>query len=230
MSRKFELLQRVEQVSPCTLPSTRLDSLGREEILKLMQYLFPQNSSARQMVVFAGIEKPHGSSWMCACLGDLLAAQTAARVCVADMNSRQPLVHQHFAMENGGHGADLLAETGSVRSCVQRLSKTLWLFPGDTRALVTPRMNAERMQCILSELRGEFEYLIVNSAPISSSAEAIALGQLAEGMVLVVEADATRREVIKRAKENLLAAGVNVFGAVLNNRTFPVPELIYKLF
>jgi len=70
----------------------------------------------------------------------------------------------------------------------------------------------------------------VNSAPISSSAEAIALGQLAEGMVLVVEADATRREAIKRAKENLLAAGVNVFGAVLNNRTFPVPELIYKLF
>jgi len=45
---------------------------------------------------------------------------------------------------------------------------------------------------------------------------------------LVVEANLTRREVARKAKESLESANVRLLGAVLNNRTFPIPETIYR--
>jgi len=54
------------------------------------------------------------------------------------------------------------------------------------------------------------------------------LGQHSEGMVLVLEADATRREAASVAVSNLRTAGVPILAAVLNKRTFPIPEGIYS--
>jgi Mrp family chromosome partitioning ATPase len=54
------------------------------------------------------------------------------------------------------------------------------------------------------------------------------LSRWTDGVVLVVEANATRRDAARRVKEILDAAGVSLLGVVLNNRTFPVPEAIYR--
>jgi protein-tyrosine kinase len=47
--------------------------------------------------------------------------------------------------------------------------------------------------------------------------------------VLVLEANSTRRVAARKAKQALEAANVRVLGTVLNNRTFPIPEKIYRL-
>jgi len=54
------------------------------------------------------------------------------------------------------------------------------------------------------------------------------LGRNAEGVVLVLRANASRRETARKAVHDLETAQVRVLGAVLNHRTFPVPERIYK--
>jgi Mrp family chromosome partitioning ATPase len=54
------------------------------------------------------------------------------------------------------------------------------------------------------------------------------LGQVVDAAILVIEANRTRRLTVRRAKDTLDAAGVLVLGTVLHNRTFPIPEGIYK--
>jgi len=44
----------------------------------------------------------------------------------------------------------------------------------------------------------------------------------------VIEANRTRRLTARKAKETLDAAGVRLLGTVLNNRTFAIPEAIYR--
>jgi Mrp family chromosome partitioning ATPase len=44
----------------------------------------------------------------------------------------------------------------------------------------------------------------------------------------VVQANSTHREVARKAKESLDSAKVRILGAVLNERTFPVPESLYR--
>ena len=46
--------------------------------------------------------------------------------------------------------------------------------------------------------------------------------------MLVLEANATRREAAFRVSEHLRASQIRVLGAVLNKRTFPIPESLYR--
>jgi Mrp family chromosome partitioning ATPase len=54
------------------------------------------------------------------------------------------------------------------------------------------------------------------------------LSRWTDGVVLVLEANATRRDAARRVKEILNAANVSVLGVVLNNRTFPIPDVLYR--
>jgi Mrp family chromosome partitioning ATPase len=46
---------------------------------------------------------------------------------------------------------------------------------------------------------------------------------------LIVKANSSRREIARKALQELQAANLPVLGAILNQRTFPIPEKIYKL-
>jgi Mrp family chromosome partitioning ATPase len=79
----------------------------------------------------------------------------------------------------------------------------------------------------IKDLGDEFGFIVINAPPIGLYSDATLLGQVANGVVLVLEAHSTRRSATRRAKLALEAANVLVLGTVLNNRTFPIPEKIY---
>jgi len=79
----------------------------------------------------------------------------------------------------------------------------------------------------MTELRTAFDYVLIDAPPVSPYTDASLLGQLADGVVLVLEANSTRRETAREAKQSLEAANSRVLAAVLNKRTFPLPDFIY---
>jgi Mrp family chromosome partitioning ATPase len=89
-------------------------------------------------------------------------------------------------------------------------------------------LNSDRMKERFSEIRREFDYVVVNAPPLGAFADAMVLGRLVDGVVLVLEANTTRREAALRITEGLRATNIPVLGAVLNNRTFPIPAAVYK--
>jgi Mrp family chromosome partitioning ATPase len=80
----------------------------------------------------------------------------------------------------------------------------------------------------LAQLHKEFDYVLINVPAVILDGAASLWGPLVDGVILVVEANLTRREVARKAKESLESANVRLLGAVLNNRTFPIPETIYR--
>jgi Mrp family chromosome partitioning ATPase len=80
----------------------------------------------------------------------------------------------------------------------------------------------------LAELRSTFDYVLIDAPPLNSYADAMVFGRLADGVVLVLEANATRREAALQVAESLRSAKISVLGAVLNKRTFPIPSALYK--
>ncbi|MGA9937366.1 MAG: hypothetical protein WA369_14570 [Candidatus Acidiferrales bacterium] len=89
-------------------------------------------------------------------------------------------------------------------------------------------MNPARLRARVSELRAEFDYVLVDAPAVSSCGDGALLGLLTDGVVLVVGCNSTRRETARAAKDNLEAAGVPVLGTVLNRRTYPIPEALYR--
>ena len=89
-------------------------------------------------------------------------------------------------------------------------------------------VNSDRLRERLGELREEFDYLVVNAPPLNAFADGMVLGRMVDGVVLILEADTTRREAAVRVTEALRNSRIPVLGAVLNNRTFPIPAAVYK--
>ena len=80
------------------------------------------------------------------------------------------------------------------------------------------------------DLVREFDYLLIDSPALSVCNDAVVLGGASDGVVMGLKANSSRRESAKRALDELQAAKVRVLGAVLNQRTFPIPESIYHKF
>jgi Mrp family chromosome partitioning ATPase len=254
MSRNFELLQRIgreqalyatpmaeverEQLperpvvfSEPVAPPLPMESGELEEFTKLVQRLFimPGNESPRT-VVFASPERGNGSSWVCARVAEVLASQVSGSVCLVDANLRRPGLHSQFAVENHQGLSDALLNPDPVRGFAQNLGRpNLWLVScGSNPEGAQNLLSTDRMRLRMSELRAEFDYVLLDVAALGDANDAVLLGCGADGVVLVLKANSSRRESARKAVQDLQNAKARVFGAVLNQRTFPIPESIYN--
>jgi Mrp family chromosome partitioning ATPase len=243
MSKNFELLQRVardeffsvpERPAPPTTKARAAIPFKKEppdpEIIKLVQRLFPSDShlDGPKAVSFSGIAREDRSSWICARAGEALAAQADASVCLVDANLWSPQMHVHLSAANQVGLAEALATDSPVRNFIFPLgARNLSLLPAG-RAKPGLYPSLERFRERLAELRAAFHYLMISAPALGRETEATWIGQLADGIVLIVEAHQTRRETVRRAKEQLESARVRLLGAVLDQRTFPIPEKLYR--
>jgi Mrp family chromosome partitioning ATPase len=203
-----------------------------DEIVKFVQRVFilPGAARAPEAVAFCGVDKGAGCSWVCAQAGEVLAEQVPGRVCIVDANLRSPSLHEYFRVEVGAGFADAMRDSRPVREFARPTwNSNLWLMTsGAVGKEPNGALNPARLRVRVSELREEFDYLLLDTPPMSSYADAVLLGQLTDGIILVVGSNSTRREPARIAKESLEATKVPILGAVLNKRTYPIPEALYQ--
>ncbi len=250
MSRNFELLQQVgkerdileapvagtepelgEGVPAVTSPALHLDKAGSEEIRNLVQrvFLLP-GGQAPHTVVFAGSEPGDGCSWICARAAEALACQVSGSVCLVDANLRAPGLHEQFGIPNIRGLSEALLQNEPMGIFVTTLvPHNLSIVSCGTPAEgVEGLLTSNRMRARLKELRAMFDYVLVDTSAVSASKDAIALGAVSDGAVLVLKANSSRKETARNAVQELQTAKVRVLGAVLNQRTFPIPDAIYN--
>jgi Mrp family chromosome partitioning ATPase len=250
MSKNFELLyqtgkaQEMLQVdaqpesSPLapseqtlSTPALEIEGMAREELSKLVHRLFlmPGTEGPRH-VVFAGTESGTGCSWTCAHAAEILASQVRDSVCIVDCNLTTPSLHRQFGVENHFGLADALTGAGPVRQYARQLSRqNLWFVScGAIDAGSGQLLASDRMRVRITELRSEFDYVLMDVAPMNLCNHTMMLGSMTDGVVLVIKANASRRDASREAVQQLRSANVRVLGAVLNQRTFPIPERLYK--
>jgi len=220
-----------------TARSTRsradLEAVTREEEIKLVQRVFPGTAAnSPRVALFAGLESEAGCAPTCARVAELLVARAEGPVCIVDANFPKPSLHEYFGVDNVKGLAEAIVESGPIQNFVQQIPEPdLWLIPSGKAAsqLRFPAM-ADGLRVRIEELREIFKYVVIHSGPPRMETSAMLLSRWTDGVVLVLEANATQKVAARRAKEILDAAGVNVLGVVLNNRTFPIPEAIYRTF
>ncbi len=183
------------------------------------------------MVVFSAVEHGNGCSWVCARAGEALAAHGDGTVCLVDANPHSPMLHQYFGVNCSSSTCrrHIAAGTRSQPCAADTRQQSLVAvaqaaLPSDAIG-VTNRQHLK--QCI-AELRAKFRDVLVDTPPVNECADSMAFGQMADGVVLVLEAHSTRRDSARRAKATLEAAHVKLLGVVLNKRTFPIPRALYR--
>jgi protein-tyrosine kinase len=208
-----------------------LKALVRQEEIKLVRQVFlSADSRLNKMIVFFGGERGEASAHVCARTAATLALQVQSSVCVVDANLRSPMLHRYFGSDNVVGLSEVLTQPGLVGEYAHKTEiKNLWLIPcGQSNHDARVWHYTAAVRSLFNKLRRQFEYVLVNAPPLGAPANATAISQMADGVICVVEADCTPREMAQRLKDSLVASNSRILGVVLNNRTFPIPQSIYR--
>jgi len=215
-----------------SLEPADLDRAAREETLRLVQtiFLLKDCTNRGSVVVFAAVDSGSGCSSICVQAAQVLAQSVSGSVCLVDANFREPSLPSAFGVPNHHGLADALRTSEPIRGFAKRVQReNLWLLScGSQVDQSAGLLHSDPMKKRIADLRKEFDYALIDAPPLNSYSEGVALGQFADGLVLVLEANSTRRDATARIAERLHAMQVQVLGAVLNKRTFPIPASLYR--
>jgi protein-tyrosine kinase len=203
------------------------DTFAEEQIRGLVRQVFvPGWPKPAHQVVFSPVDAETDISSICMQVGLALSAQVSGTTCLVEANLSSPGLEP--VIEKNGH--DLIgAKEGSALPDPSRLSNELWLVPRSVFLGENKKgLSGSWLRTRLAELRKTFDYTILYGPATGSGSEAALMGSLCDGLVLIVEANSTRRVAAQKAKEKLHAANARLLGAVLSQRTFPIPQTIYK--
>ena len=249
MSKNFELLQKLgkEDLLNTTAAGNGHAALnaagtaatltpqpvkpGLEEISSFVQQVFlTSGGNVPRTVVFTSTEPGTGCTWVAAHTAEVLAGRIAGSVCLVDANLREPGLHQQFSLENGPGLAEFLQQPDPIRGAVRATSlpNLFVITAGKAVEESQPLLASDRMRMRIHELRSEFDFVLIDAPAMSLGSDAIGLGSLSDGVVLVLKANASRKQTARQAVQSLQEGNAKVLGAVLNQRQFPIPESIYK--
>ena len=246
MSRYYELMQdmvkeqpllssRVLQpalTSPDTAGARKTAVRFETDVMQgLAQKVFLQHEPpVRRVVVFAAVDQGNGCSQIATLTAQCLAAQSAGSVCLVDANFRSPALPRMLGTTNYHGLSNALAEQEGIRSFLKPVwDDSFWLLSSGAAAHDSPSLlSSEKMRARLTELREEFAFVVVDAPPLTRHTDAMGLAKLSDGVVIILQAESTRREAARTVVRDLRSMGIPVLGAVLNQRTFPIPETIYQ--
>ncbi len=246
MSKHFELLQELEKEQsrrsePLPAPVFPPEELivrrsdqsrwATDEALRLVQQIFlQQTQDPPRVVVFAGVDHRSGCSQISASVAEILAKHSNEPVCLVEANFRSPTLPEMFGTTNHYGLTDALLRHEPITSFVKPLAQDkLWLLSSGKLAEDSPELlSSPVLHGRITQLRQQFDFVIIDAPPLTHYSDAIAIAQHTDGLVLVLEANSTRKEAATAIAQTLRAADVPILAAVLNKRTFPIPEQIYK--
>ena len=77
-------------------------------------------------------------------------------------------------------------------------------------------LESEKLKEVLDQLSEVFDYVIIDTPPIGTVADALTIGKVADGNLLVVRSGFTKKRLVKDSVERLKITGQPLLGIVLN--------------
>jgi len=199
--------------------------------LALRLFLAAGKGAAPRTVLFCSTERASRHALISARVAQALAEVTNLSLCLLDADLRSPRLHEVLGCSNQQGLGDFLRSGVDVSGLVQPTGtpKLGLVAAGANATNGEALIFSERLGICVGELRSRFDCVLMQGPPVCGDEEAVWMGRLTDGVVLVLEAGVSRREKALRAKWSFEEAGVKVLGAVLNGEQSPIPGVLERL-
>jgi Mrp family chromosome partitioning ATPase len=207
----------------------------REEFYQLERAVFSKEDTAESVVVqFTSSHFGEGVSSITLALALFMARlRPSENVMVVEANLRQPSFDQIMNLKAEGSLLGILQKSGRLRDAIEKVDNYGFSVMPAGRAPVTDSLipyesDLERFRHVLTVLRKKYRYILVDSPPVIPFNDATRICEVTDGVVLVVESERTRSEVVDHALDRLKSAGADILGIILNKREFHIPKGVYR--
>ncbi len=179
-------------------------------------FMSPDKPFKRMLVTSSGPQE--GKSTTAINLG-ITMAQSGNRVLVIDTDMRRPRLHKAFHISNEVGVSSLVVGEGRLEDALKTTDvPNLFVLPcGPIPPNPAELMHTKAFGELLDQLGAKFDLLILDSPPVGAVSDAVVLATLVDGVVVVLKAGKTQRDLAKRTVKALRDVKANVYGAVLND-------------
>src|SRR5215470_9966766 len=146
-------------------------------------------------------------------------AQLGSSVLLIDADLRRPTVHKIFKLNQAQGLSTFLSQQVEIDSLVHKLwVPNLYVLPsGPIPPNPAELISSERMKDALRALSGKFDHILIDSPPLINVTDPLILSTMVDGVILVIQAGRSTRDLVRRARTELTSVGAKIFGVVLNN-------------
>jgi capsular exopolysaccharide synthesis family protein len=151
------------------------------------------------------------------------------RVMLIDSDFWNPTQHHLANLDISPGYSDVLLGQATLEEATHALPiRNLWVLPSGGRpSNIISLMNGEANREHLRALSKSFDFVIIDSPPTLSLADAQILASLADSVALVV-ADSTSSEQIQRAQAALRLTGAHILGVILNKDKSNSRDILHR--
>ena len=143
-------------------------------------------------------------------------AQNQSRILLIDCDLRLPTDAQKLNAQQSPGLTNLLVGMCTLDAAIQHLPNGLdMLAAGDIPPNPSELLGSPRMEQLMKELESRYEYIILDTPPVCTVADAVILSKMASGVILVVRQGVATREYVNNALEKLRVANAKVLGIVM---------------
>lgn len=179
-------------------------------------FMSPDKPFRKLAVTSSGPQE--GKSTTAISLG-IAMAQSGGKVLLIDTDMRRPRLHKAFGVSNEMGVSSLVLGEGKLDDAIKTTEVPgLYLLPcgpipPNPAELLHTRAFAELME----KLGERFDRILLDTPPVGAVSDAVVLATQVDGVVMVLKAGQTNRDIAKRTVRAVKDVNATIFGAVLND-------------
>lgn len=206
-------------IDPSLLAVTDKGSYVSEQYRAIRTWLHSQNVGLDHWVIGITSSLPReGKSITALNLGCIFAEMSTLKICVIDADLRRGRLADMLGVSDSPGLGDVLRGEAELNGAIQEtfLPNLHFLPAGSVGSYnAAELLSSDRPSKVLRQIQARYHYTFVDTPPINSVSDAFAIGQLCNGVLMVIRMNRTTEPDAQHAIRLLQSSNINVMGCVL---------------
>lgn len=158
-------------------------------------------------------------------------ARKGNKVLIVDLDIRRPKVHRNFEKPNEDGLVDYISGQIKKEQLIKHTDIGIDLvLTGSKTPYPVKILESDMLKALIEEYKEKYDYIILDTPPVGVVVDPIVSARLADGIVFVVEAERTKKVMIKEAIQQLESAKINILGLVIKSVKEKYARYNYKYY
>lgn len=144
-------------------------------------------------------------------------SQLGKKVLLIDADLRRPTIAKKLKIENTDGLSGILAGFATPDKAILQMNANFSVLPsGAIPPNPSELLASLEFQSLIEEFKKSYDYIIIDTAPVGIVSDALSVGIISNGVLVVVKARSTTYADFERVSDSLKFAGITLLGAIIN--------------
>lgn len=192
------------------------DSSEADAILRLQTNIdFSSIEKKVNCYAVTSAQEAEGKTTM-SCNLALVYAQKGLRVALLDLDLRQPSVHKLFHFENKVGIVDFVTGDADLEDIIHSCNGIDVISSGSHTPFPGKILGSEKMKELITELKKNYDYVILDTPPVLVISDAYLVGKLVDGYLIICSQHVSKKKDVVAACKSLEEKNFNIIGIAMS--------------